>query len=388
MTRPDDPRKVKRPSAPPDPAAQQQQAIQTPRPSPVRPKVAPSTTALKEPSGKLKSLNFSDLMFHQKKRSVLVRYLAQSPDVITPLPQGYMEDAIALHQLCIQTYRDILDNEFFIEYDDVSYRVARMHTITGIVYCLRRPMDFLPNVDQLGYKAPLTEMLKWIGRKGSKGLILLAGSTGAGKSTSIYSILKYYADTYGDIIVSIEDPPERRMDRFLGEQTRCAWYQIDVKDYGGYEQALKSTMRYSPRYIFLGEIRDPSVAHWAVRAAVNGHVVLSTIHASSVVSAIYSLVQIASSHAGSSPELARFVLAEGLSLVVCQGLVQDGLQKVQLITESLFLEGDFGIRAKIRTGKLEQLSTDIATQKIAIDRGTTLIKPEAAAVPPANPTEL
>jgi type II secretory ATPase GspE/PulE/Tfp pilus assembly ATPase PilB-like protein len=132
-------------------------------------------------------------------------------------------------------------------------------------------------LDELGIKdytlAPLKRSIDRV-----QGIIVTTGPTGAGKTTTLYSILNQLNSP--DIkLITIEDPIEYHLDGIM--QT-----QVDID--GGYTftEALKFLLRQNPNIIMVGEIRDPETAKVAIEAALTGHLVLSTIHASSAASAI------------------------------------------------------------------------------------------------------
>src|SRR3546814_7354761 len=100
---------------------------------------------------------------------------------------------------------------------------------------------------------------------------------------------------YGDVAIAIEDPPELPLDGKHGRFGRC--FQIAVEN-GDFGRALSSTMRYNPRYILLGEIRSPVEASQALRAAINGHIVLTTLHAGSITTALQSMLKLVAGPSG------------------------------------------------------------------------------------------
>lgn len=107
--------------------------------------------------------------------------------------------------------------------------------------------------------------------KKAYGLLLISGPTGSGKTTTIYSML-YDTITRSKRVITIEDPVEKRTDAFI---------QVEINEKAGitYEEALRATLRHDPDIIMIGEIRDETTAQIAVRAAMTGHLVISTIHA-------------------------------------------------------------------------------------------------------------
>lgn len=129
-----------------------------------------------------------------------------------------------------------------------------------------------------------------------QGLILLTGPTGCGKSTTLYSLLKYCADKLNRNIITLEDPVERKNQAIL---------QIQVNEKAGltYAAGLKAILRHDPDIIMIGEIRDAETAHIAVRAALTGHLVFSTIHARHSVGCIHRLKDLGISHEDMSQTL-------------------------------------------------------------------------------------
>ena len=315
-------------------------------------------------SGLLEELEFSDLMIWPDGRGFL-RHVAGYRGPIIEVPESYRHD---LQRVLAAIDSEQRGREFFLQHDGVPYRVARIDTIEGKGYFMRRPKYPVPSIGSLGLPPIMAETLYTLGQ--SAGMILIAGATGSGKSTTMYSLLKQLVSERGDIAVAVEDPPEIPTQGVYGERGQGLWYQVDAHAVGGFETAMVAAMRYNPRYIMLGEIREPKVANEAIRAAVNGHLVLATIHGSSLSGAIMALQQIAAAGAGSQ-DMARSILADGLAAVVQQELIPDperpGRRKLQ--AEMLCFGKDHGLRAKIRSGKLEQLSTEIEAQRLRILRG-------------------
>lgn len=139
-------------------------------------------------------------------------------------------------------------------------------------------------ITSLCYFLPTAEeLLKLVSK--SQGLILFCGATGSGKTTTLYSLVKYCSETLGRHVISLEDPVESSQSYML---------QIQVNERAGvtYASGLKAILRHSPDVIMIGEIRDEETAQIAVRAALSGHLVLSTIHAKDTVNCIYRLMDL------------------------------------------------------------------------------------------------
>lgn len=116
------------------------------------------------------------------------------------------------------------------------------------------------------------------------GLIIFTGPTGSGKTTTLYSLLHYAKKNFNRNIITLEDPVETKSEEVL---------QVQVNERAGitYTTGLKAILRHDPDIIMVGEIRDAETAKIAVRAALTGHLVLSTMHTKDSVGAIYRLLE-------------------------------------------------------------------------------------------------
>lgn len=317
--------------------------------------------------GTINDLVFADLLVTDN--NAVFRYLEGQSKPITDVPECYRSEIQLIKQKLI-VEKVTKGNEFFHSHEGNPYRVTVINTINGTGYFLRKLRLPVPPLSSLGFSHSVLRTLQLLGKM--KGLILVAGATGSGKSTTIYSLLTEFANNYGDIIISIEDPPELPVQGTYGNRGHGIWYQLDARDAGGYENAMISAMRYNPRYIFLGEIRSPKTAKEAIRAAVNGHLVVSTIHGSSVQGAVYALQQIAA--AEGDMDLVRSIIADGLLCVIHQELHFTSNGQRRLSCNILCNDGTPSIASKIRSGKLELLNSEIEAQKIQLTRGNTLVK--------------
>ena len=150
--------------------------------------------------------------------------------------------------------------------------------LEGEQFCARKMPTEIPDLKKLGIPGGVYRQLISLAPK--SGLILFAGATGTGKSTSISALIKKYLQTEGGYAFTIEDPIEMPLDGVYqtenGDLGLCK--QTTPPD-GIWEEGIKSALRSKPRYIYLGEIRSPEAAVELLRAATSGHLVLSTIHA-------------------------------------------------------------------------------------------------------------
>jgi type II secretory ATPase GspE/PulE/Tfp pilus assembly ATPase PilB-like protein len=138
------------------------------------------------------------------------------------------------------------------------------------------------------------------------GLILLSGPTGSGKSTSLYAAIRRLIGQRDLNVVTIEDPIEYDI-------AGVAQVEVDSADKVSFAKALRSVLRHDPDVVMIGEIRDGETADIAIKSALTGHLVFSTLHTNSAASAVTRLIDMG---------VARYLVAATLRLVVAQRLVR------------------------------------------------------------------
>ncbi|MFT8871069.1 MAG: competence type IV pilus ATPase ComGA [Sporolactobacillus sp.] len=137
------------------------------------------------------------------------------------------------------------------------------------------------------------------------GLILISGPTGSGKTTTLYTLLHAFQRKYHARVITLEDPIEERHDTFVQ-------MEINERSQLTYASGFKALLRHDPDVVMIGEIRDEETARVAVKAALSGHLVLSTVHASHALATIERLNELG---------LQRFDLKETLVAVIAERLV-------------------------------------------------------------------
>ena len=154
---------------------------------------------------------------------------------------------------------------------EVDFRVNVLPTAMGekIVLRVLDKNQEMADIDKLGFEPDSLERLKECCHK-PHGMILACGPTGSGKTTTLYAILKYI-DSPGRNIVTVEDPVEFQMKGFN---------QVNIRTEFGlsFPAALRSILRQDPDVILIGEIRDSETLDIAVKAALTGHLVVSSLH--------------------------------------------------------------------------------------------------------------
>ncbi|MFH1244904.1 MAG: GspE/PulE family protein [Candidatus Omnitrophota bacterium] len=191
-----------------------------------------------------------------------------------------------------------------MEKKEIDFRVSVLPTAFGNKVVLRvlDKANLSVGLDQLGFP-PKSLAIFTEGIAKPYGMILLTGPTGCGKSTTLYSILNQL-NTTDRHIVTIEDPVEYQVERITQIQTKP---EIGLT----FANGLRSVLRQSPDIIMVGEIRDGETADIAVKAALTGELVLSTLHTNDAASAITRLIDM-----GVEP----FLIASSVILIVAQRL--------------------------------------------------------------------
>ena len=190
-------------------------------------------------------------------------------------------------------------------------RAAYMPTIGGETMVLRILENYLEdiNLETLGFSNQSIAMLKEILTR-KYGMILVSGPTGSGKSTTLKSLITMLNDGRKKII-TVEDPVESKIEGIV---------QIQVNQNIGvtFAEVLKATLRNDPDIIVISEIRDEVTAEIAVRAALTGHLVISTIHTNDAVSTLIRLVDMG---------IPKYLILDSLIGVIGQRLVGKKCQK-------------------------------------------------------------
>jgi len=211
-------------------------------------------------------------------------------------------------QLNIAETRLPQDGSFSFEFLSNTYdmRVSLVPTIYGenVVIRILKASSSVLRLNSLGFDEQDTKGLRTLFAK-PFGVILITGPTGSGKTTTLYSALREI-DLLGKNVMTVEDPVEYRLS--MVRQT-----QVNVK--AGYDFALagRNFMRQDPDVMLLGEIRDEETAAIAIRAAITGHLVLSTLHTNDAITSIPRLLDLG---------VDKFMLASSLRAVIAQRLIR------------------------------------------------------------------
>ena len=183
-----------------------------------------------------------------------------------------------------------------------------------------------------------------------RGLVLVTGPTGSGKSTTLAAMIDYINDNKFDHILTIEDPIE-----FVHESKKCLLNQREVhRDTHGFNEALRSALREDPDIILVGELRDLETIRLALTAAETGHLVFGTLHTTSAAKTIDRVVDV---FPGEEKAMVRSMLSESLQGVISQTLLKK--PEGGRIAAHEIMIGTPAIRNLIREDKVAQMYSAI-----------------------------
>lgn len=185
-----------------------------------------------------------------------------------------------------------------------------------------------------------------------RGLVLVTGPTGSGKSTTLAAMIDYVNDNRYDHILTIEDPIE-----FVHESKKCLVNQREVhRDTHGFNEALRSALREDPDIILVGELRDLETIRLALTAAETGHLVFGTLHTTSAAKTIDRVIDV---FPAEEKDMVRSMLSESLQAVVSQTLMKR-VNGGRIAAHEIMI-GTPAIRNLIREDKVAQMYSAIQT---------------------------
>ena len=245
-------------------------------------------------------------------------------------------------------YEEFLETDFSFEVPGVArFRVNAFNQHRGAAAVFRTIPSKVLSMDDLG----LGQVFRGIADV-PRGLVLVTGPTGSGKSTTLAAIMDYLNSTKYQHILTVEDPIE-----FVHESKKCLINQREVhRDTHGFNQALRSALREDPDIILVGELRDLETIRLALTAAETGLLVFGTLHTTSAAKTNDRIVDVFSAEEKS---MVRSMLSESLQAVISQTL----LKKIgggRVAAHEIML-GTPAIRNLIREDKVAQMYSAIQT---------------------------
>ncbi|HUP48950.1 MAG TPA: PilT/PilU family type 4a pilus ATPase [Thermoanaerobaculia bacterium] len=210
----------------------------------------------------------------------------------------------------------------------------------------------IPTLARLNLPGSLAELVK-----PARGLVLVCGPTGAGKSTTLAALVGLINQNEARHIITIEDPIE-----YEHRNARSVIEQVEVgRDAPSFASALRSALRQDPDVILVGEMRDLETVSTAVTAAETGHLILSTLHTSDVATAVHRIVDV---FPPEQQTQIRNQLALALNAVLVQHLIPQTGGRGRAVAVELLLANN-AVRNHLRTNKLQNLPSEITLGKRA-----------------------
>ena len=245
-------------------------------------------------------------------------------------------------------YEEFLETDFSFEVPGVArFRVNAFNQNRGSGAVFRTIPSKVLTMEELGMGNVFRDICAV-----PRGLVLVTGPTGSGKSTTLAAVIDYINDNKYEHVLTIEDPIE-----FVHESKKCLVNQREVhRDTHGFSEALRSALREDPDIILVGEMRDLETIRLALTAAETGHLVFGTLHTTSAAKTIDRIVDV---FPANEKSMVRSMLSESLQAVISQTLMKkNGGGRV---AAHEIMRGTAAIRNLIREDKVAQMYSAIQT---------------------------
>jgi len=245
-------------------------------------------------------------------------------------------------------FEEFLETDFSFEVPDLArFRVNAFNHNRGAGAVFRTIPSKILTLEQLNAPVIFKEIADV-----PRGIVLVTGPTGSGKSTTLAAMIDYKNDTEYGHILTIEDPIE-----FVHPSKKCLVNQREVhRDTLGFSEALRSALREDPDIILVGEMRDLETIGLALSAAETGHLVFGTLHTTSAAKTIDRIIDV---FPAAEKDMVRAMLSESLRAVISQTL----LKKIGggRVAAHEIMIGTPAIRNLIREAKVAQMYSAIQT---------------------------
>ncbi|HEY9148354.1 MAG TPA: type IV pilus twitching motility protein PilT [Gammaproteobacteria bacterium] len=245
-------------------------------------------------------------------------------------------------------YEEFLETDFSFEIKGLArFRVNAFNHNRGAGAVFRTIPSKILTLEELNCPAIFKDI-----SDNPRGLALVTGPTGSGKSTTLAAMIDYINDNHHGHILTLEDPIE-----FVHESKKCLINQREIhRDSLGFNEALRSALREDPDVILVGEMRDLETIRLALEAAETGHMVFGTLHTSSAAKTIDRIVDV---FPAAEKDMVRSMLSESLRAVISQTL----MKKVGggRVAAHEIMIGMPAIRNLIRENKIAQMYSAIQT---------------------------
>ncbi len=245
-------------------------------------------------------------------------------------------------------YEEMFETDFSVEVPGLArFRVNAFNQNRGAAAVFRTIPSKVLTMTELGMGDVFEKICN-----NDRGLVLVTGPTGSGKSTTLAAMVDYVNATRYEHILTIEDPIE-----FVHESKKCLVNQREVhRDTLGFNEALRSALREDPDIILVGELRDLETIRLALTAAETGHLVFGTLHTSSAAKTIDRIIDV---FPAAEKSMIRSMLSESLQAVISQRLVKK-IGGGRAAAHEIMI-GTSAIRNLIREDKVAQMASAIQT---------------------------
>ena len=271
-----------------------------------------------------------------------VEHPALSPEETHNMVFDIMADALR------KSFQESNDVDFSFELGDIArFRVNVFRNRKGECAVFRLIPSRVMTIEDLGLPSTLKEICDK-----EKGLVLVTGPTGSGKSTTLAAMIDYVNERFEGHILTIEDPIE-----FVHQSKKCLINQREVGPHTmNFANALRAALREDPDVILVGEMRDLETISLALTAAETGHLVFATVHTSSAPKTVDRIIDV---FPASQQEQIRVMFSESVQAVITQTLLKK--RAGGRIAALEILMGTPAVRNLIREGKVHQILSSMQT---------------------------
>ncbi|MDD7985795.1 PilT/PilU family type 4a pilus ATPase [Lentisphaera marina] len=251
-------------------------------------------------------------------------------------------------QKVLDLYLETGDADFAFDEDNAGRFRANIHRQRGLLsMTFRHVKSDVPPLEALGLPEIILKIAEY-----ERGIILVTGTTGSGKSTTMACMLEHMNTNMNRHIITVEDPIEYNF-----KDKNCIFEQREVGiDTVSFEAALKYALRQDPDVIVVGEMRDVTSIESALHAADTGHMVISTLHTANAGQSINRLLD---TFPATAREALRKSLAENVAAIVCQRLVPRASGRGMIPCNEVMINTAF-IKKLILDDKVDQISGAIS----------------------------
>lgn len=270
----------------------------------------------------INTLPFTDLLIKLSEPQVPSRF---RPDPTKSklsgnlaVPSDYDEDIREIRENLQARYHENGKQKGTLQYKGFRLRYSIFAAAEDEVWAAIRAVSLdLPELDSLRMHPDMVNHIKAWGRK--KGLIIVGGKTGDGKTTTCVASVKHYLESIGGFLETIEDPVEYQLQGAISQKGFCL--QNEIEEDFEWNDKIKDAMRHRPDYIFVGEVRTTEAAENLLKAVTSGHLVITTIHAGNTSDTVSALLHLAENKLG---PVARQIIADRLVGIIHQTLTLNG----------------------------------------------------------------